>query len=195
MSKGQTDLLRNHTQVTKTFLLSGTFSNTWLHSLFLAGEERLSTNLASQGHIIWNALSATALWYIIFSRINLGESFLSPTNQEVWVETGAAHLHSASYSAFCMFTWPIVQEANMSKCVQYLTGESPHVLQIQSNWETEIFFGNPRDGNVSSTSIKNWDLSVLQGYLNHRAVQSASSRAPRKRERNLKPQMTKSTHD
>lgn len=40
-----------------------------------------------------------------------------------------------------------------------------------------LFFWKP-DGNVSVTSIRDWDLSVLQGYLNRKAVQSLSSTAP-----------------
>lgn len=125
--RGQTNLSCSHLLRTHQHNLftDRPFNNTKeLQRLFLRWG--LSSNLASQGHIIWNALGATALWYILFSRISLSESFLSPTNQGVWVGTGPESWHTNTERSllcfFCTFTSSEGKKVNMTNCTIDLTG-------------------------------------------------------------------------
>lgn len=93
----------------------------------------------------------------------------------------STHTHSTSRSAFLFVYLLIGQQANMTNCWKYLTWLASHMFDkynlIVKHVFEKSFFWKP-DGNVSVTSIRDWDLSVLHGYLNRKAVQSLSSTAP-----------------
>lgn len=66
------DYIHTLTRFNKTSPLSGPFNNTHCYTGWFWTGEGLSSDLASQGHIIWNALGAAALWYILFAELTSG---------------------------------------------------------------------------------------------------------------------------
>lgn len=136
----QTNLLCNHTLSTsqqELFIVAAPSTTT--QRLFLL--RGLSSNLAFQGHIIWNALGATAVWYILFfleltlaslschrpiRDYELGQVLRPPDTQTQSSARSALFTSSRGRRQIWQIAWKVLQVSQ------------PHVWQIQSNCKTFV---------------------------------------------------------